>query len=671
MGEYTQVDRPMRISTPLGPEVLLLAGLAGHEGVSTPFSFHLELLSEQVDIAPDDLLRKPVTVTLMLPDGGERPIHGLVSRFAHTGRGNNQKLSSYEVDVVPWLWFLSLSSDCKIFQQMTVLDIVEKVFKDQGYSDFRMACIKSYPKREYCVQYRETHLDFVMRLLEEEGIFYFFEHSDDKHVLVLADDNSAVAPCPDLPTASMGADEDADDDVVTSLRQEHSVYVGKMALHDYDPLQPTFDLHSAMSGDGKGEVYDYPGNYVTKDDGERYARIRLEAQEAMHHLVRGGGTCRAFQSGYRFDLQHHYRGDANQAYLLVQAQHTATMSGYWGGDEGEFAYRNEFIAIPYSIPYHPLQTTEKPLVAGSQTALVVGKSGEEIWVDKYGRVKVQFYWDRVGGKDENSSCWVRVASSWAGKQWGAIRIPRIGQEVIVDFLEGDPDRPIITGRVYNADQMPPYTLPANQTQSGVKTRSTKTGGAENYNELRFEDKKGSEEILLHAEKDLTVEVENDETRTVDHDRTTTVKNNDTRTVSEGNDAATVSKGNQTLDITKGNQTVTLGEGNQTVDIKKGNQTVTLEMGNQSTTLKMGNLSTVLKMGNMTAKMDLGKSETEAMESIELKVGQNSIKIDQMGVTIKGMMVKVEGQIQTQIKGLMTQVNGDAMLQLKGGIAMIN
>ncbi len=306
-----------------------------------------------------------------------------------------------------------------------------------------------------------------------------------------------------------------------------------------------------------------------------------------------------------------------------------------GDQSGGVDYSNKFRAIPFSTPYRPPVTAGKAVVPGPQTAVVVGPAGEEIYTDKYGRVKVQFHWDRVGTKNENSSCWVRVSQNWAGKTWGGMHIPRIGQEVIVEFLEGDPDRPIITGRVYNADQTVPYSLPDNQTQSGLKSRSSKGGSGDNYNEIRIEDKKGSELILVHAEKDLTTEVEHDENRTVGHDRITSIKNNETKTV------------------------------------EQGHETITIKQGNQSTTLEMGNQSTELKMGNQSTKVDLGQISTEAMQSIELKVGQSSIRIDQMGVTIKGMMIKIEGQIQVEVKGLMTQVNGDAMLKMQGGITMIN
>ena len=342
-------------------------------------------------------------------------------------------------------------------------------------------------------------------------------------------------------------------------------------------------------------------------------------------------------SGYKFDVKEHYRREVNQTYLLTSLKQSMDTSSYDAGAEGRSDYSNQFEAIPFSVTYRPLLKTPRPVIQGLQTAVVVGPSGEEIYVDKYGRVKVQFFWDRVGKKDENSSCWVRVSQYWAGKGWGSIHIPRIGQEVIVEFLEGDPDHPIITGRVYNADQTVPYALPDNMTQSGVKSRSSKNGSTDNYNEIRFEDLKGSELILAHAEKDLTTEVENDEKRTVGHDRTTTIKNNETKTVTEGDETITIEMGKQTITI----------QGNQTLTIKQGNQSTTLNMGNQST------------------KVDLGKIETEAMQSIELKVGQSSIKIDQMGVTIKGMMIKIEGQIQVQVKGMMTQVNGDAMLDAQG------
>jgi type VI secretion system secreted protein VgrG len=429
-------------------------------------------------------------------------------------------------------------------------------------------------------------------------------------------------------------------------------------------------------------MYDYtfPGNLTTADDGDRLSRLQLEEQEQWRELVRGESTCRSLQSGFHFDLEGHYRRDVNKKYQLLQVHHSGQNAGFHAQGQGESDYRNSFLAIPHKAPFRPQRVTPKPVVQGSQTAAVVGKSGEEIWVDKHGRVKIQFHWDRDGKKDENSSCWVRVASSWAGKGWGWIQIPRIGQEVIVDFLEGDPDMPIITGRVYNGDMVPPYALPGNQTQSGVKSRSSKSGGTSNCNEFRFEDKKDSEEILLHAEKDLVVEVENDETHGVEHDRVTAIKNDETKTIEEGNEVITIKQGSQTLDIKQGDQKVTLGQGNQSLTLKMGSRSVTLDKGGETVRLKMGdqkvqldkgNLTTEVKMGNVSTKAALGKMAEEAMQGIELKVGQSSVKIDQTGVTIKGMNIKIQGQVMTEVKGVMTTIKGDGMLTVKGGITMIN
>jgi type VI secretion system secreted protein VgrG len=308
-------------------------------------------------------------------------------------------------------------------------------------------------------------------------------------------------------------------------------------------------------------------------------------------------------------------------------------------------YQNSFTSIPASTNFRPSRITPKPMIHGIQTALVVGPSGEEIWTDKYGRVKVQFYWDREGKKDDKSSCWIRVGHPWSGKNWGAIHIPRIGQEVLVSHMEGDPDRPLITGMVYNAETMPPYGLPDNKTQSGIKTRSSKNGGSDNFNELRFEDKKDQEEVYFHAEKDFNRVVENNDSLKVGFD-----KKDD---------------GNQSIEIFN-NQDVKIG----TSQSKDGSQTIQI-WKNRSTELKMGNDDLHLDMGNQTTKLDLGQSQTEAMQSIELKVGQSSIRLDQMGVTIKGMMITIEGQMMTEVKGMMTQVIGNAMLQAQGAITMIN
>jgi type VI secretion system secreted protein VgrG len=317
------------------------------------------------------------------------------------------------------------------------------------------------------------------------------------------------------------------------------------------------------------------------------------------------------------------------------------------------SYSNFFKCIPYTVPFRPLRVTPRPTVRGPQPAVVVGPSGEEIYTDKYGRIKVQFFWDREGKNDENSSCWMRVSQIWAGKNWGVLFLPRIGQEVMVDFLEGDPDQPLVTGAVYNADQMPPYTLPDQMTQSVIKTRSTKGGSTDNFNEIHFEDKKGEEVFFVHAEKDMTREVEHDDSLTVGNNQTIKVENDRTETVS------------------KGNETVTIQTGNRSITVSKGNDDHKIDQGNRSVTISMGNDSLKISMGNQTTKVDLGSISTEAMQSITLTVGQSSIKIDQMGVTIQGAMISIKGQAQAQVQAPMIQVSADAMLQCQGGIVMIN
>jgi type VI secretion system secreted protein VgrG len=671
MSAYSQDKRPIRVQTALGKDELLLSAFTGTEGVSQPFAYTLDLVSENAAVDPGGVLRTPATIRVELPNGGgTRFLNGVVNRFSQLGQVED--LTIYRAEIVPWLWFLSLSSDCRIYQNLSVPEIVEQVFTDLGYSAFDIRCAGSYPKREYCVQYRETHLAFVSRLLEEEGIFYFFEHGDGKHTLVLADQPSAVQSCPGLSSARMASHTDAQpDDVITRLEREDAVESGKVTLRDYDPLQPSLRLEGTVSGKEKEEVYDYPGDFTVMDQGQRYARVRLEAHEARQQMVRGAGTCRGMQSGYRFDLKDHYRKEINQAYQILEVRHRARAGDYRSWDTAPLDYENEFVCIPHSVPYRPPLRTPRPHVGGHQTAVVVGAAGEEIWVDKHGRIKVQFHWDRLGKKDENSSCWVRVSTPWAGKGWGAIHIPRIGQEVLVEFLDGDPQHPIVIGSVWNGEQTPPYGLPASGTQSGIKSRSSAGGSTDTFNEIRFEDKKDKEEIVIQAQKDLTVSVKNDEKRTVLHDRTTEIKHNDTRTVKEGDDTTTIEKGNQTVTVKQGDQKIAVEKGDQSVTIETGKQVVTLSKGDQQITLKMGDQTTKTDKGNVTVKAALGKVTIEAMQGIELKVGQSSVKLDQKGVTVSGMMLKLEGKVEAELKGVMTTVKGDAILTVKGGMAMVN
>ncbi len=638
MAKFSQANRPMRVDTALPEDELLLEGFSGSEAVSSPFAYTLDLLSENPSVPAAKVLRTPVCVTIKTAKG-ERFVHGVVRSFTQLGR--SEDLTSYRAEVVPWLWFLSLSTDCKIFQNLNVPEIVEQVFTGLGYTDFQLKLVKTYPKRLFCVQYRESHLHFVSRLLEEEGIFYFFEHAKGKHVLMLADDNSAVKPCPGQETARMATTPGGwqGEDVVLECECEDAVHTGKVTLRDYDPDQPLLSLESSVVGKEPEEMYAYPGRYTMLEEGERYARLQLEAEEAQRYVIRGASNCGAFQSGYRFELKEHYSREANQPYMLLELRHTARAGDYRSWDSTPIDYQNDFLAIPAKVPYRPFRRTPKPRVWGSQPALVVGKKGEEIWTDKHGRVKVQFYWDRLGKKDENSSCWIRVSQPWAGKGWGSLAIPRIGQEVIVEFMEGDPDLPIITGKVYNADQTPPYDPSKGGVVSGLRSNTHKGKG---YNEMSMDDTAGKEKVTIHAQYDMSTTVEHDDTQKI-------------------------VTGNRTIDIVAGTHTETI----------KGDTTINVTAGAQSNTVNKS-----IDITSKTAYIHL-KAETE----IQLEVGSSKLLMDKDGkisltgvdigidgkkiVVISGGIIHSEAKSEHQTTGAVVLSDGSTTNTIKGGMVMLN
>jgi type VI secretion system secreted protein VgrG len=557
-----QEDRLVSLKTPLGKDALLVETLEGTEAISSLFRFQLVLVSEKRDIALNSLVGQNVTIEFELAGDKTRHINGFVSRFS---QGDvDQRVAHYYAEVVPWLWFLTRTTDCRIFQKKSVPDIIQQIFKDLGFTDFKLQLQGSFEPREYCVQYRETDFGFVSRLMEEEGMFYFFEHADGKHTMILSNHPGAHQPCPNQAKARYAylSEGEFQDDMVTRWHMDQEFQPGKYTLNDHYFQTPSNDLKVSVpsavkvANNDKFEIYDYPGYYAkrfdgddkagkVRPDGERTAKLGMQGAEAVHKIITGAGNCRAFLPGFKFELTEHRRADFNGPYVLTQVSHSATNNLGQDGDSGA-TYQNTFTCIPLAVPYRPAKVTPRPLVHGTQTAVVVGTGGEEIDTDKYGRVKVQFHWDREGKKDENSSCWVRVGTPWAGKQWGMIHIPRIGQEVIVDFLEGDPDQPIIIGSVYNNEQMPPYALPANKTQSGILTRSSLGGTPDNANEICFEDKKGSEFIYIRAEKDHVVAVENDETKWVGHDRWEEVDND--RSLTVGRDKYETVKKNKSIHI---------------------------------------------------------------------------------------------------------------------------
>jgi type VI secretion system secreted protein VgrG len=645
---YTDQHRVIQLTTPLGPNKLLAWTFQGREAISELFFFHIDTMTEETDpIEFDKLLGQSVTVKIEMLKG-DRYFNGIVIGVVQATR--EEVFTHYKLEIAPSVWTLTRTTQSRIFQQMSVPDILKKVFTGK---DVEYKLTGTYQPREYCVQYRETDFNFASRLMEEEGIFYFFEHTDSKNTMVLGDSPQVfqdITVGPQVIYDKFSA-SGLIDDRISDWEKIQDLRSGKATLWDYEFEMPdknceaisqapdtvqagTITHKLKVGGNASFELYDYPGGYTKRFDGidkgggdqsanlqeiftdnQRTVKIRMGQETARGLTIHGKSSHPGFTPGYNFQLQNHFSDDGE--FTLVELEHDARQPL---GDEHEFQYGNTFRAIPVALPFLPARVTPEPFVHGPQTAVVVGTAGEEIFTDKYGRVKVQFHWDRQGTDDANSSCWLRVATHWAGKQWGAIHIPRIGQEVIVAFLEGDPDQPIIVGSVYNADNMPPWTLPDNKTRSGIETRSSKGGSASTYNQIRFEDKMGSEEVNVQAQKDMN----------------TLIKNNETRVV----------KGTQTLTVT----------GDQSTEITQGNQSNLVDMGNQTNELKMGNQTTTLDMGNITTKCSLGSITMQAMQSITLQVGPNSIVIDVTGVTINGIMVSVQASAVCAIQGTLTTIN---------------
>jgi type VI secretion system secreted protein VgrG len=715
-------DRLLNVSTPLGADAFVLTGVRGREELSRPFAFQLDLVAETATaVAPADLVGRPVGWTVTYPAAVTRQFHGVVRRLT-AGEFVGRDRRAYRAEVVPWLWLLTRTADCKVFQNKTAPQIVEAVFKAFGFTGthYRLNLGGSYGTREYCVQYRETAFDFVSRLLEEEGIFYFFEYAADKHTLVLADAASAYFDC-DPHKEPEYRPELADAEAVGSWERGYEFRSGKYTHTDYNFTTPATSLLAStattvpLTGIEKYEVFDYPGRHAVAADGTARSKVRIEADEAGYDTASGGGRCCSFRPGGKFKLKNHVAD--TDPFVLTAVEHEASEPLTAGVRGGGGDYSNTFTAIPATAPFRPARATPRPLVHGLQPAVVVGPSGEEIYTDEYGRVKVQFFWDRYGQKNENSSCWVRVAELWAGQQWGMVFTPRIGQEVLVEFLEGDPDRPVVTGRVYNADQMPPYALPANMTQSGIKTRSTKEGTSEHFNELRFEDKKDAEQIYFHAQKDFVRVVENDDSIEVKNNRTLVVKEgyekitiekgDRERTVSKGNDALTVSTGKRTVDV-KADYSVTVQEGNRLVTVSKGNDTHAVSKGNREVKIDAGNDTLTVAQGNLKIDVTAGEALIQAGKSITLQVGSNKVVIDTNGIAIdaskltvtvggstmgfesakiamkspqvavEGSQTKVSGtsieiaaEVLSKVAGAVVQLDGSGVVEMKGGVVQIN
>jgi type VI secretion system secreted protein VgrG len=746
---YTQENRPLQLTTPLGKDVLLLESFKGVESISGLFQFELELLTEGPNLSKvefDKILGQPVTLKLIPRAGTSRFFSGIVARMSEGHQIFSKKGSvdfyRYRALMVPKLWLLTRTVRSRIFQQQTVKEILKKALTGLDLDDSQIQ--GKFDPREYCVQYRESDFNFASRLMEEEGLYYYFVHDEGSHKLVLA---NAARSHPDIPGEKklkyrQTSTEIEDEESVFSWDKTQEIRSGKYTLWDHcfqlpikNHLQSTQNILVAVRageetqklkvGGNEGfEIYDFPGGYshrydgikpggeedagATKKinpDGDRTVRLRMEEEAAAGLLIEGKGNCSRFASGHKFTLSKHF-GKADGEYMITRVEHRATIAGtYTGESSGSLGYTNEFQCIPTSLQYRHPRVTPKPRVEGAQTALVVGAEGKEIEPDKYGRVKVQFLWDRDGQYNTSSSCWVRVATPWAGQKWGMIHIPRIGHEVIVDFLQGDPDQPVIIGSLFNSENEPPYKLPDNATQSGIKTRSSLKGTDTNFNELRFEDKKGSEEVYFHAERDFKRVVENNDSLDVGSDDQKTCPDGSQTITIYKDRKTTVKTGDETLTVEKGNRTVTVSEKNEKLEVSKGTRDVIVEK-DDTHQVKSGNCIVNVDSQNYQLKVQKGKMTCEAAQAIELKVGQSTItmlpssielkignssikmdptsialatgmsgityvKLGPQGVDVAGMKVGLTAKTMLQLQGLMVKAEASAMATLKGGMVMIN
>lgn len=604
-------------------------------------------------------------------DGRSRPLDALVAEIHQLPA--DATADRYQLVLRPWLWWLTLASNNRVFQNLATSDIVTTIFKAHGFTDFKLSLTGSYEAREYCVQYGETDFAFVSRLLDEEGIFWFFTHEEGKHTLVLADSNDAFPPIPNGPKVPYLGQE-------IGVRELHGIrsaqyclqaVAGTYSATDYEFTTPTTSLYSqAQAEAGARAQYEHPGGYTAKARGDALTKQRVDGLRSQEKRLIGESDCRWLVPGHWFTLTGHDDASLNIDWVLTSVTHEADHEHY----------RNRFEAIPKATAYRPPRTTPKPRMH-TQTAKVVGKAGEEIWTDEYGRIKIQFPWDLQGKNDEASSCWVRVVLPWSGKGFGMQFIPRIGQEVIVTFIDGDPDRPLVTGCVYNGDNALPYALPDNQTQSGIKTNSSKGGGG--FNELRFEDKKDAEEVFLQAQKDMKVNVLNDSTATIGHDETLTVQNARTRTVKEGD---------ETITLEKGKRSVTIQTGSDTLDVK---DTRTIKVGADQThstggnyshqvsgnfeltvdgnlTIKVSGTLTLQSGGSLTLKTDADLA-AQAGTSVTSKAGTTLTNQAGTSLTNKaGTTLTNDAGVSLTNKASAEQtVDGGGMLTIKGGLVKVN
>lgn len=655
------MPRAMEITTPLGPDVLLFHRMHAREEVGRIGECRLDLLSLKNDINLDAILGKTVTVRLMLQDDSIRYFNGFVTSFSQGSKYGSYR--RYYADINPWAWFMSRTSDCRIFQDMTVPEIVKKVFDDHPTASFKDDLTGSYRKWEYCVQYRETDLNFACRMMEHEGIYFYFTHEDGKHTLVMADSYSGHAPCQDKPIPFIAPEDIVRPDIehISAWTLTRQIQPGVYAQIDYDFERPSVELKTKKPvprghTSSDYEIYDYPGRYAQRADGEQLAAVRINEYASQFETAQADTNAKTITVGGLFNLERCPRADQNREHLIVSATYDLEFSDYEAmPDRGGSEYRCSFVAMPSQQELRPRRLTPKPVMQGPQTAVVVGPAGDEIYTDKYGRIKAQFHWDRYGQRDENSSCWIRVSQTWAGKGWGSIVIPRIEQEVIVEFLEGDPDQPIVTGCVYNGNNPPPTSLPGAGVVSGLKSNTHKGKG---FNEMTMDDTAGKEKITIHGQYDMSTTVEHDQTDTINNNRTTSVAVDDTESI--GSNQKIDIGSNHTMDIGS-NDTISVGSAqdvtvgaNQTITVG-ANRTISVAANDEisaganmkhsaATNLDLSAGVDLSAVGGVNVKISGGSTvDVAAGATIKLSAAGSSIEIGPDGIKItSGALVTVMG-----------------------------
>ncbi|WP_420415056.1 type VI secretion system Vgr family protein [Roseibium sp.] len=630
-GQLKQSQRMAQLTSVFGKDEVSLVKIEVDEGISQDFEIVLEVYSQREDLDFDQAIATHMTVKVTTNNGDTRHFDGLLTDARWLGHRDAYYV--YRLTLRPWFWLLTKNANCRIFKDMSAPDIISEVLGEHDFADYRKTLTESYEPIHYCVQYRESDHDFCCRLMEEEGISYFFEHKDGKHTMILADAKSSYSPIegdPVIPFIPLGGESQRDEEHLYHWVPGRRFRTGKFAVNDYDFEKPSASLEAdreagAAYRAGTLEHYDYPGRYTQKDKGTNFSKIRLEAEQAADKRVETAGEVPRLFAGGLFTLKDHFHGPQNKEYLVVRASHQIITEQYrtggGGGSQGE-AYTGSYDVLPAEIPFRTPATTRKPRIPGPQTAKVVGQG--EIDVDEYGQIMVEFHWDR----DKTQSRRVRVGQIWSGQGWGGIVIPRVDQEVIVQFLEGDPDHPIVVGTVYNAENMPPYPLPGEKNKAGVKSDSTLGGGG--YNEFVFDDTKGQELIGVHAEKDLDTVVENNETREVKNCRSSTI----------GVD--------ETLDIGRDRET-TIGK-NEKLVVGMKRET---EVG-------------------ITRDETIGVDWTvQAGAKIEFVVGASKILMTPASISIESPVIDIKASGMLNAKGTITNVEGTALLRLKGGVMMLN